>query len=167
MSQRQQFIDALKSKLGYVEGPKDNETIFGAHTGHNFQPWCGSFGDWARDQVKLSAPSTVSTVAGVAAFKKAKKWQELKDAKPELGDYVYFGFDPKFPKAVQHVGFFIKDNGDGTWETIEGNTSPDTRPAGSQANGGEVCLKIRGVKAGNKRGKGVFVIGIGKPMFKD
>ena len=166
MGQRSDFITLLRSKEGYAEGPKDNETIFGKHTKHDFQPWCGSFGDWGRDQIGFKAPSTVSTTAAVAAFKKDGKFQDLAHAVPELGDYVYMGFDPKNPTAVQHVGYFVKDNLDGTWVLIEGNTTSDKK-TGSQDNGGEVALKVRGVKSGNKRGKPVFIIGIGKPDFND
>ena len=76
------------------------------------------------------------------------------------------GFDAKNPTAVQHVGYFVKDNLDGTWVLIEGNTTADKK-TGSQDNGGEVALKVRGAKPGNKRSKPVFIIGIGKPDFKD
>jgi len=37
------LIQVAKSQVGYIEGPKDNETKYGAYTKANFQPWCGSF----------------------------------------------------------------------------------------------------------------------------
>jgi hypothetical protein len=61
----------------------------------------------------------------------------------------------------------IKNNGNGTVTTIEGNTSSNKK--GSQANGGEVCLKIRAYKKKNsgklKPSLPVFVVGFGRPKF--
>jgi hypothetical protein len=57
------------------------------------------------------------------------------------------------------------DNGDGTVTTIEGNTSPEKKPTGSQANGGEVAERIRAYKANNKRKLGVYIVGFGRPKW--
>jgi hypothetical protein len=35
------LIQVAKSQVGYIEGPKDNETKYGVFTKANFQPWCG------------------------------------------------------------------------------------------------------------------------------
>ncbi len=43
MSQRKKFIETARAEVGTIEGPKDNETKYGAFTKANFQPWCGSF----------------------------------------------------------------------------------------------------------------------------
>lgn len=43
------------------------------------------------------------------------------DYNPQPGDVVLFDFDPD--GTTDHVGFVVKDNGDGTITTIEGNTS--------------------------------------------
>jgi len=59
----------------------------------------------------------------------------------------------------------LKDNGDGTVTTIEGNTSPEKKPKGSQANGGEVAERIRAYKANNKRHLTVFIVGYGRPKW--
>ena len=34
------FLEVAMSQVGVIEGPKDNETIYGAFTGANFQAWC-------------------------------------------------------------------------------------------------------------------------------
>jgi len=39
------LIQVAKSQVGYIEGPKDNETKYGAFTKANFQPWCGYLED--------------------------------------------------------------------------------------------------------------------------
>jgi hypothetical protein len=76
-------------------------------------------------------------------------------------------FDFPGGEAVDHVGIVVKDNLDGTVVTVEGNTSPDTKPAGSQSNGGEVCMKVRAYKSNNTRKLPVFIIGFGSPKFKN
>ena len=37
------IIEVAKKELGTIEGPKDNETKYGAWMKVNFQPWCQSF----------------------------------------------------------------------------------------------------------------------------
>ena len=66
---------------------------------------------------------------------------------------------------MDHVGIVLKDNGDGTVTTIEGNTSPEKKPKGSQANGGEVAERIRAYKADNNRHLTVFIVGYGRPKW--
>ena len=40
------IIEIAKKELGTIEGPKDNETKYGAWIKVNFQPWCQSFVSW-------------------------------------------------------------------------------------------------------------------------
>ena len=68
MGQRNDFIKVARAELGVIEGPKDNETKYGAFTKANFLPWCGSFVNWCANEVGLKIPSCVSTVAGAQAF---------------------------------------------------------------------------------------------------
>jgi hypothetical protein len=168
VSQRQEFIKVARAELGTIEGPKENETKYGKFTKANFLPWCGSYVMWCANQVGLTIPNVVSTLAGAKAFQKNKKWQDAAEATPEAGDLVFFDFN-KGGNAVEHIGIVIRDNGDGTVTTIEGNTSSDKK--GDQRNGGEVCLKTRAYLVKN-RGKlkpslPVFIVGFGKPTFKD
>ena len=162
------MIEVARKEVGYVEGPKDNETKYGAFTKVNFSPWCGSFLMWCANQAGVKIPNTVYTPNGVAAFKKAKTWANAADAHPQPGDLVYFSFVPAATPSspVQHVGLVVKDNGDGTITTIEGNTTRDGAK-GSQDNGGECALKIRGYKVNNKRHIWSSVVGFGRPDYSD
>lgn len=163
MSQALDFVAKAQSQKGVVEGPKDNETIYGKFTKHDFQPWCGSFVMWCAAQIGFKAmPNCVYTPAGVTAFQGQGKWSNHETAKPQAGDIVFFSFDGK---GVGHVGIVLKDNGDGTITTIEGNTSPEHKPSGSQANGGEVAERIRAYRADNKRKLTSFVVGFGTPKW--
>jgi hypothetical protein len=169
MGQRADFIAVAKVELGVIEGPKDNETKYGAFMKANFLPWCGSFVNWCANEVNLKIPNCVSTVVGAKAFEKKKQWELASDiATPLPGDIVFFDFPNDGVDRISHVGIVVKDNGDGTVTCIEGNTAPDKK--GDQRNGGQVCLKVRAFKKKNgsklRRSQAVTVVGFGKPVFK-
>ena len=169
MGQRNDFIAVAREELGVIEGPKDNETKYGAFTGANFLPWCGSFVMWCANAVSLKIPNVVSTYKGAKTFIKKGKWESVEEAVPLPGDIVFFDFPGDSLNRISHVGIVVRDNGDGTITCIEGNTSPDKK--GDQRNGGEVCKKIRAYKPKNgaklKKSLPVYVVGFGKPTFKD
>jgi surface antigen len=166
MSQRNEFIMAARAEVGTVEGPKDNETKYGAFTKANFLPWCGSFVMWCANQVGLKIPNVVSTAQGAEKFKGIGSWSNAETAKPKPGDLAFFDFT-ECGTPVDHVGIVVKDNGDGTVTTIEGNTSGDAKKSASERNGGEVAQKIRAYKADNKKKLKPFIVGFGSPKFKD
>ena len=168
MSQRKKFIETARAEIGTIEGPKDNETKYGAFTKANFQPWCGSFVNWCANEVGLKIPNCVYTPAGATAFIKKDQWEKAEEAVPLPGDIVFFDFPSDGVDRISHVGIVVKDNGDGTVTCIEGNTSPDKK--GDQRNGGEVCRKVRAYKKKNgsklRRSQVVSIVGFGKPVFK-
>jgi len=157
------LIQVAKSQVGYIEGPKDNETKYGAYTKANFQPWCGSFVNWCGNEAGVKIPNTVYTPNGAAAFKKAGSWIDGAIADPEPGDIAYFDFPSDGVDRISHVGIVIEDNEDGTVWCIEGNTSSNKK--GSQRNGGECCKQLRAYKK-NKAGVMVSIVGFGRPKFK-
>ena len=165
------LIEVTKAQVGIVEGPKDNQTKYGAFTGANFVAWCGSFVVWCFNQAGVplaGGKATIYTPNGVAAFKKASKkdfktWYDAEEANPQPGDVVYFDFPGDGVDRVSHVGIVIKNNGDGTVTTIEGNTAGRT---GDQRNGGMVLQQVRGYKK-NKKGVLVSIVGFGRPKFTD
>ena len=166
MSQVNKFLEIAKAEVGTKESPAgSNKTKYGKFTKHDGVPWCGSFVMWCAAQVKFkNMPNVIWTPGGVAQFQGRGLWSNASTAKPKPGDIVFFDF-PGGDK-VDHVGIVLKDNGDGTVTTIEGNTTADGK-AGSQSNGGEVCIKVRGYKKNNKRELQVYVTGFGRPKWKD
>ncbi len=160
---RELLLEIIQKEVGTVEGPKDNETKYGAYTKANFLPWCGSFVNWSANQAGVKVPNTVYTPAGVAAFKKAGKWVPVKGNKPQAGWVVYFDFPGG--RDIDHVGWVLKDNGDGTAWCIEGNTSADGKK-GSQSNGGECAKKLRAYGP-NKKNLPVFIAGYGVVDYPD
>ncbi len=158
------LLEIVRKEIGYVEGPKDNETKYGAYTKANFLPWCGSFVMWCFNQAGIKIPSVVYTPAGVAAFKKSGQYVKAgKGKRPLPGSPVFFNFPGG--ADIDHVGVILEDNGDGTCWTGEGNTTPDKKK-GSQANGGEACLKLRAYGP-NKKGLPVFIDGWAELPFPD
>lgn len=156
------LIEVATKEIGTIEGPKDNETKYGAFTKANFQPWCGSFVMWCADQAGVKIPNTVYTPGGAQAFKKAGSWIDGDLADPEPGDIAYFDFPADGVDRISHVGIVIEDNGDGTVWCIEGNTSSNKK--GSQRNGGEVCKQLRAFKK-NKKNVMISIVGFGRPKF--
>lgn len=157
------LVQVAKSQVGYIEGPKDNETKYGAFTKANFQPWCGSFVMWCANEAGVKIPATVYTPAGAEAFKKAGAWIDGDLADPDPGDIAYFDFPADGVDRISHVGIVIEDNGDGTVWCIEGNTTGDGKK-GSQRNGGECCKKLRAYKK-NKKNVQISIVGFGRPKF--
>ena len=158
------LIEVAYKEVGTIEGPKDNETKYGAFTKANFLAWCGSYVMWCAAQAGVKIPNTVSTVAGAAAFKKMGTWFDADNGTAPLpGDILYFDFPGDGVDRISHVGICVKDNGDGTVTTLEGNTS--SKKSGSQRNGGEVCEQVRAYKS-NKKKVMVSIVGWGRPNYK-
>lgn len=162
MSQLADLLDLLHKEVGTKEVPANSNKV--KYNNNNGQFWCGYFINWTAKQVNLVVPNCIYTPAGVAGFQGKGLWVNAATSKPKPG-YVAFMDFPGGEK-VDHVGWVIKDNGDGTVTTIEGNTTKDGAK-GSQSNGGEVCVKVRAYRKDNKRKLAVTVIGFGTPKFKD
>lgn len=163
MGQRADFIEIAKAEIGTKENPNGSNKV--KYNEQKPLPWCGFFVMWCAKQVKLNIPNCVYTPAGAAGFQGKGLWSNAATSKPLKGGEIAF-FNFPGGENVDHVGIVIKDNGDGTVTTVEGNTTADGK-AGSQSNGGEVCLKIRAYKKDNKKKLPVFVAGFGLPKFKD
>ena len=170
MGQRNQLVITARGEIGTIEGPKENETKYGKFMKANFLPWCGSFVNWCANEVDLKIPNCVSTLAGAKAFEKQGRFQKAAVAVPEIGDLAFFDFPADSLDRISHIGIVTRVNEKtGLVLVVEGNTSPDVK--GDQRNGGEVCEKIRAYKVKNggklKKSIPVFIVGFGKPKFKD
>jgi hypothetical protein len=162
MTQRDRFIQIAWAEVGYVEGPKENQTKFGKDMGANYLPWCGSFVMWCAKKAGLVIPNVILTSAGATAFQSRGQWQDAATATPEPGDLAFFDFPGDGVDRISHIG-------KGVVHTIEGNTSGDSK--GDQRNGGMVAFKTRTYKKTKrfklKRQEPVSIVGFGKPKFKE
>ena len=158
------IIEVAKKEVGTIEGPKDNETKYGAWIKVNFQPWCQSFVSWAAFTAGVkSFPKSASTLAASDWFKKAERWSDARNDDPQAGDWIYFDFPEDGVNRISHVGLCIKNNGDGTIQVIEGNTSGTAK--GDQRNGGMCVEKTRGYVKNNKKKLVNAVVGWGRPVY--
>ena len=157
------IIEIAKKEVGTIEGPKDNETKYGKWTGANFLPWCQSFVSWTAHQAGVAKfPKTASTVAAADWFKKENRWADARNDDPTAGDWIYFDFPDDGVNRISHVGLCIKNNGDGTIQVIEGNTSGTAK--GDQRNGG-MCVEKTRAYVKNKKGILNAVVGWGRPVY--
>ena len=157
------IIEVAKKELGTIEGPKDNETKYGAWIKVNFQPWCQSFVSWCAMSAGVSKfPKSASTVAASDQFKKEGRWSDARNDDPTPGDWIYFDFPDDGVNRISHVGLCIKNNGDGTIQVIEGNTSGTAK--GDQRNGG-MCVEKTRAYVKNKKGLLNAVVGWGRPVY--
>lgn len=154
------FIQVAKSQVGYAEGPKDNATLYGAFTKVNYQPWCGSFLMWCANESGVKIPNVVLTRAGAQVFFDKKRWYDS----PEVGDLVFMSFSngALLRHNINHIGIVTKVNGDGTVDTIEGNTTVSVH--GDERNGGEVAVKTRAYGKNPKK-LPIFIVGFGRPDY--
>lgn len=137
----EKIIFEAKKEIGYKEIPAgSNKTKFGEWFGFNSVAWCGIFVSYiyAKAGFQLEKIGWSKGYAGcpiaVEHFKKTGQVVKKENVAP--GDIVFFDWnkDGKF----DHTGIFIKDNGNGTFQSIEGNTA-----VGNDSNGGEVMERTR------------------------
>jgi hypothetical protein len=160
------IIEVAKKEIGTIEGPKDNETKYGKWTGANFLPWCQSFVSWCAFTAGLDAktyPKSAATVAASDWFKKNDRWADARNDDPTPGDWIYFDFPDDGVNRISHVGLCIKNNGDGTIQVIEGNTSGTAK--GDQRNGGMCVEKTRAYVKNNKPKLMNAIVGWGRPVY--
>jgi hypothetical protein len=160
------IIEVAKKEIGTIEGPKDNETKYGKWTRMNFQPWCQSFVSWCAFTSGLNPkkyPKSASTIAASDWFKKNDRWADARNDDPTPGDWIYFDFPEDGVNRISHVGICVKNNGDGTIQVIEGNTSGTAK--GDQRNGGMCVEKTRGYVKNNKKKLLNGVVGWGRPVY--
>lgn len=149
---RDKVIEVAKSQLGIKEMPAGSNNVIyntwfygkevkdGVPAGAAY-PWCGAFVSWVFDKAGINL-GTIDYKRGFAgtnyAVRNLKKWGRLVTI-PEKGDVVFFDWqgDGKF----DHTGIFVKDNGGGLFQAIEGNTA-----FGNDSNGGEVMTRERKYK---------------------
>jgi hypothetical protein len=121
---------------GFVEGPGNNETPFGAWYHDQYEPWCDQFASY------VGEASGNADVVGhfeycpshVDWFRQRGQWGDS----PQVGALVFYSWGQN--GVADHVGIVVSFD-DGFINTYEGNTS--SGDAGSQANGGGAYARTR------------------------
>lgn len=138
----EKVLAEARKDIGYCETPAgSNKTKFGQWFGFNGVAWCGIFVSWCYSKAghqleKIGwTKGFASCPIAVEHFRKTNQTVTKENVKP--GDIVFFDWNGD--KKFDHVGLFLKDNGNGqTFQTIEGNTA-----IGNDSNGGSVMERTR------------------------
>ena len=143
----QKIIELALAEVGTKELPpnsnkvKYNTWIYGKEVFGPQYPWCGAFVSWCYYMAGMpiqKAGLKRGFIGCQYAVANIKKWGRLVTV-PKPGDVVFFDWngDGKF----DHTGIFVKDNGSGLFQSVEGNTA-----FGNDSNGGEVMIRERKYK---------------------
>lgn len=133
MNEREAMVAKAVSQIGYKE-KGNNDTIYGAWYGMNYQPWCMMFVSWCAAQCGIST-GTIPKLAYVPYcmdfYQKQGRYKAKGTYRPEAGDLILYG-------SNSHIGIVEKVQGN-TVFTIEGNTSAN----GNSSNGDGVYRRSR------------------------
>lgn len=146
-------IARFESQVGVTEAPPgSNRTPYTEWYGLT-GPWCAMFVSWcfALEGSPLAASTSKGfayTPSGAAWFRKQDRWT----TEPAPGHVVFFDFPGDGVNRISHVGIVTGVHGDGSIETIEGNT--DER-------GGRTGGKVM------RRRRKVGIVGYGIPRYVD
>lgn len=122
--------------IGVVERGGNNtgpivDQIIRSNGGAIGEPWCGDFMAFVyRKAGSKGVDRSWASVALVGSDPDVRR-----QFPPQPGDLVRFNFS--------HIGMFVRDRGDGTIETIEGNTGSSGAVSDSSAGSDGVKRKIR------------------------
>jgi hypothetical protein len=137
---------ATKFNKWYMADSRAQRTLKrdgGSRAAYRDAAWCDMFVSWIGD--KLGVSGTVGfdawAVKHAEWFKDHDRWGH----EPRPGAVTFFGWNGHKINDIEHVGFTIKDNHDGTIKTVEGNTH------------NTVAIRTR---------KKSFVVGYGYPDYK-
>lgn len=133
-------LEIALQEIGYKETPAgSNKTKYGEWYGLDGVAWCAVFVSWCFNEAGIPI-GHIDTDKGYhyvpSAWNYWKKNGKIVSSSPQPGDIVVFDWnhDLKF----DHTGIFVKDLGNGMFQSIEGNTS-----VGNDSNGGEVMIRQR------------------------
>ena len=140
MSSAAKVLKIARAEIGTKDSPKNsNKVKYGKEYGMNGQPWCAMFVWWVFKHAgcpELFYGGKKSAYCPTIADYYIAKKQTVSKSKGEPGDIILFDWNRN--NSSDHIGIIEKRNSDGTYTTIEGNTSTT-----NNANGGEVMRRIR------------------------
>lgn len=138
-------VEIATKEIGQHDGP-NHDNKYGAWFGLNHVFECGEFVSWCYAMAGFPL-GNVGYLKGYASVPYAldhytKSGEVTKT--PIAGDIVIFSWDGKHP---QHTGIFVKDNGNDSITSIEGDTTnPNAPKEGNEGSGGWVQQKVRPYK---------------------
>ncbi|WP_433325620.1 CHAP domain-containing protein [Spirillospora sp. CA-294931] len=115
---------STKFQQWYMTTERAKETVQrdgGSISGYKGAAWCSMFLSWVGESLGISDQigSDAWTIGHARWFQQQKRW----GTKPYPGAIVFFDWaGGKTNPGIDHVGMVVKDRGDGTVDTVEGNT---------------------------------------------
>ena len=140
MSSAAKVLQIARNEIGTKESPANsNKVKYAKEYGMNGQPWCAMFVWWVFKHANCSelfyGGKKSAYCPTIADYYIAKK-QTVGKNNGQPGDIVLFDWNKN--NSSDHIGIIEKKNSDGTYTTIEGNTS-----LSNNANGGQVMRRTR------------------------
>lgn len=151
-------LDVARGELNVTEFPPNSNRVKywdSYNPTWQGQPWCVAFLWWCfqeagEGQAFFGGGKTASCGTLLRWYSAQGQTVPKKDVQP--GDIVILNFSGT--NDTQHCGLVVEVPSWGVIKTIEGNTSI----AGSQSNGGQVCLKTRNLSQ---------IVGVCRPQYKE
>ncbi len=158
MADLQKVLEIARGEIGTVEKPagsnnvKYNTDYYGYVVNGSAYPWCCAFIWWLFQKAEASedfygGQKTAYCPTAMSWFKQRNAFYT---SAYQVGDIAFFDF--KGNGVAAHIGIIEEVNADGTYTTIEGNTS-----ATSDDNGGAVMRRTRYAKN---------ILGVGRPKYR-
>ncbi len=135
------------SQLGIKEDPPNSNwgppSKYMKNLGHGPEPWCADFVEWCLEQVGWPRGNWIvayvpSWVAAAQRGSADMRVLNFPFEQPQPGDLACYDWGKD--GVADHIGFYERANGIGSFDAIEGNTS-----FGNDSNGGEVMRRTRNV----------------------
>ena len=140
MSSAAKVLQIARNEIGTNESPTNsNKVKYAKEYGMNGQPWCAMFVWWVFKHAgcpELFYGGKKSAYCPTIADYYIAKKQTVSKGSGKAGDIVLFDWNKN--NSSDHIGIIEKKNSDGTYTTIEGNTSLT-----NNANGGQVMRRTR------------------------
>lgn len=142
------IIEVATKQVGTKENPPESNKVKYNDWFYNRDgvqgpayPWCGAFVSWCFNEAGSPLPKIDSIKGFVgcqSAVNKIASWGKQVTV-PQEGDICFFDWNGD--GHFDHTGIFVKDLGEGKFQSIEGNTG-----ATNLSNGGEVMVCTRKYK---------------------
>lgn len=138
---RQQAFNKAKAEVKDTKYTRPNKYIkwyLGNQKTTEKPSWCGMFVAYVFKKL-CNDPALLEGCQNMAYVPNIYNWAKSKNKltkKPELMDLIIFDWEVNGKLDRDHVGFFVKDLGNGYIQTLEGNTS-------NASNGDGDCVQIR------------------------
>jgi cell wall-associated NlpC family hydrolase len=120
---RENSAGITKFQQWYMTTPEARLTVRrdgGSIADYGNAAWCDMFVSWVGHQVGAQGMGEDAyTVAHAEWFQRQGRWGTT----PKPGAVVFFAWNGGGTDGIEHVGLVVKENSNGTIDTIEGNTS--------------------------------------------